>query len=184
MALLPILSYPDPRLRTIAAPVKEVNAEIKTLISNMIETMYDADGIGLAASQVDRHIQLIVMDLSENKDKPVVFINPKVTPLVEEKQPYEEGCLSVPDVYDKVERPNKVRIEALDAEGNAIDEIAEGLLAVCIQHEMDHLNGVIFVDYLSRLKQTRARDKVKKVLKIREKQNDKSVASQSETINV
>lgn len=184
MALLPILSYPDPRLRTIATPVKEVNAEIKTLISNMIETMYDADGIGLAASQVDRHIQLIVMDLSENKDKPVVFINPKVTPLVEEKQPYEEGCLSVPDVYDKVERPNKVRIEALDAEGNAIDEIAEGLLAVCIQHEMDHLNGVIFVDYLSRLKQTRARDKVKKVLKIREKQNDKSVASQPETINV
>ena len=184
MALLPILSYPDPRLRTIATPVKEVDSEIKTLISNMIETMYDADGIGLAASQVDRHIQLIVMDLSENKDKPVVFINPKVTPLVEEKQPYEEGCLSVPDVYDKVERPNKVRIEALDAEGNAIDEIAEGLLAVCIQHEMDHLNGVIFVDYLSRLKQTRARDKVKKVLKIREKQNDKSVASQPETVNV
>ncbi len=184
MALLPILSYPDPRLRTIATPVKEVNAEIKTLISNMIETMYDADGIGLAASQVDRHIQLIVMDLSENKDKPVVFINPKVTPLVEEKQPYEEGCLSVPDVYDKVERPNKVRIEALDAEGNAIDQIAEGLLAVCIQHEMDHLNGVIFVDYLSRLKQTRARDKVKKVLKIREKQNDKSVSSQPETVNV
>lgn len=184
MALLPILSYPNPRLRTIATPVKEVNAEIKTLISNMIETMYDADGIGLAASQVDRHIQLIVMDLSENKDKPVVFINPKVTPLVEEKQPYEEGCLSVPDVYDKVERPNKVRIEALDAEGNAIDQIAEGLLAVCIQHEMDHLNGVIFVDYLSRLKQTRARDKVKKVLKIREKQNDKSVSSQPETVNV
>lgn len=180
MALLPILSYPDPRLRTVAAPVKEVTPEIKTLIADMIETMYAADGIGLAASQVDRHIQLIVMDLSENKDKPVVFINPKVTPLVEEKQPYEEGCLSVPDVYDKVERPNKVRIEALDADGNAIDEVAEGLLAVCIQHEMDHLNGVIFVDYLSRLKQTRARDKVKKVLKIREKQGDKSVAKQPE----
>ncbi len=184
MAILPILSYPDPRLRTLATPVKEVNAEIKTLIQDMIETMYDADGIGLAASQVDRHIQLIVMDLSENKDKPVVFINPKVTPLVEEKQPYEEGCLSVPEVYDKVERPNKVRIEALDAEGNAIDEIAEGLLAVCIQHEMDHLNGVIFVDYLSRLKQTRARDKVKKVLKIREKQSEKSVAKQPEPTNV
>ena len=184
MALLPILSYPDPRLRTIATPVKEVTAEIKTLIADMIETMYDAEGIGLAASQVDQHIQLIVMDLSENKDKPVVFINPKVTPLVEEKQPYEEGCLSVPDVYDKVERPNKIRIEALDADGNAIDQEAEGLLAVCIQHEMDHLNGVIFVDYLSRLKQTRARDKVKKVLKIREKQNDKSVSSQPETVNV
>lgn len=183
MAVLPILSYPDPRLRTIAAPVKEVDAEIKTLISDMIETMYAADGIGLAASQVDRHIQLIVMDLSENRDKPMVFINPKVTPLVEEKQPYEEGCLSVPDVYDKVERPNKVRIEALDAEGEAIDEIAEGLLAVCIQHEMDHLNGVIFVDYLSRLKQTRARDKVKKVLKIREKQSEKA-AKQPEATNV
>ncbi|HAM61447.1 MAG: peptide deformylase [Psychrobacter sp.] len=183
MAVLPILSYPDPRLRTIAAPVKEVDAEIKTLISDMIETMYAADGIGLAASQVDRHIQLIVMDLSENRDTPMVFINPKVTPLVEEKQPYEEGCLSVPDVYDKVERPSKVRIEALDADGEAIDEIAEGLLAVCIQHEMDHLNGVIFVDYLSRLKQTRARDKVKKVLKIREKQSQQA-AKQPEATNV
>ena len=149
----------------------------------MIETMYAADGIGLAASQVDRHIQLIVMDLSENRDTPMVFINPKVTPLVEEKQPYEEGCLSVPDVYDKVERPSKVRIEALDADGEAIDEIAEGLLAVCIQHEMDHLNGVIFVDYLSRLKQTRARDKVKKVLKIREKQSQQA-AKQPEATNV
>lgn len=184
MALLPILSYPDPRLRTIATPVKEVTAEIKTLIADMIETMYDAEGIGLAASQVDQHIQLIVMDLSENKDKPVVFINPKVTPLVEEKQPYEEGCLSVPDVYDKVERPNKIRIEALDADGNAIDQEAEGLLAVCIQHEMDHLNGVIFVDYLSRLKQTRARDKVKKVLKIREKQSEKSATKQPEPTSV
>ena len=113
MALLPILSYPDPRLRTIAQPVKEVNDEIKSLITDMIETMYDAQGIGLAATQVDRHIQLIVMDLSEDKNEPMVFINPTVTPLVEQKQPYEEGCLSVPDVYDKVERPNKVRIEAL-----------------------------------------------------------------------
>lgn len=169
MALLPILSYPDPRLRTIAAPIDRVDDEIKTLISDMIETMYAAEGIGLAATQVDRHVQLIVMDLSENKDTPMVFINPKITPLVDEKKPYEEGCLSVPDVYDKVERPTKVRIEALDENGDAIDKEVEGLLAVCIQHEMDHLNGVIFVDYLSRLKQTRARDKVKKALKIREK---------------
>lgn len=173
MALLPILSYPDPRLRTIAAPVAAVDDEIKTLIKDMTETMYDAEGIGLAATQVDRHIQLIVMDLSENKDTPMVFINPKITPLVDEKQPYEEGCLSVPDVYDKVERPNKVRIEALDENGERIDKEVEGLLAVCIQHEMDHLNGVVFVDYLSRLKQTRARDKVKKVLKIREKLAEK-----------
>lgn len=183
MALLPILSYPDPRLRTIAKPVKEVNDEIKTLISDMIETMYDADGIGLAASQVDRHIQLIVMDLSENKDTPMVFINPKVTPLVEEKQPYEEGCLSVPDVYDKVERPNKVRIEAIDQDGQAIDKEVEGLLAVCIQHEMDHLNGVIFVDYLSKLKQTRARDKVRKVIKIREKQSEKQADKVAQPTN-
>ena len=170
MALLPILSYPDPRLRTIAEPVKDVNDEIRVLIDDMFETMYDAQGIGLAATQVDRHIQLIVMDLSEDKNEPMVFINPKVTPLIEDKKPYEEGCLSVPDVYDKVERPTKVRIEALDADGQKIDKEVEGLLAVCIQHEMDHLNGVIFVDYLSRLKQTRARDKVRKVIKAREKQ--------------
>ncbi|WP_201597695.1 peptide deformylase [Psychrobacter vallis] len=183
MALLPILNYPDPRLRTLAKPVKEVTAEIKTLIADMIETMYDAQGIGLAASQVDQHIQLIVMDLSEDKNNPRVFINPKVTPLVEEKQPYEEGCLSVPDVYDKVERPNKVRIEALDENGEKIDEIVEGLLAVCIQHEMDHLNGVIFVDYLSRLKQTRARDKVRKIIKIREKQGEQAADKQPQLTN-
>ena len=173
MALLPILSYPDPRLRTIAEPVKTVDADIKQLIKDMIETMYDAKGIGLAATQVDRHIQLIVMDLSENNDSPRVFINPKITTLVEDKKPYEEGCLSVPDVYDSVERPVKVKIEALDGDGKPFEEIAEGLLAVCIQHEMDHLNGVLFVDYLSSLKQTRARDKVRKYLKTREKQLDK-----------
>ena len=145
----------------------------KILINDMIETMYDAKGIGLAATQVDRHIQLIVMDLSENNDSPRVFINPKITPLVEDKKPYEEGCLSVPDVYDSVERPVKVKIEALDGDGKPFEEIAEGLLAVCIQHEMDHLNGVLFVDYLSSLKQTRARDKVRKYLKTREKQLDK-----------
>ena len=183
MALLPILNYPDPRLRTIAEPVKEVTAEIKTLIADMTETMYEAQGIGLAASQVDRHIQLIVMDLSEDKNSPRVFMNPKVTPLIEEKQPYEEGCLSVPDVYDKVERPTKVRIEALDENGDKIDEEVEGLLAVCIQHEMDHLNGVIFVDYLSRLKQTRARDKVRKVVKIREKQSAQSTEKQTQPTN-
>ena len=183
MALLPILNYPDPRLRTIATPVKEVTAEIKTLIADMIETMYDAQGIGLAASQVDQHIQLIVMDLSEDKNNPRVFINPKVTPLVAEKQPYEEGCLSVPEVYDKVERPNKVRIEALDENGEKIDEIVEGLLAVCIQHEMDHLNGVIFVDYLSRLKQTRARDKVRKIIKIREKEGEQAADKQPQLTN-
>lgn len=165
MAVLPILSYPDPRLRTIAEPVKTVDDSVKALIADMIETMYDAKGIGLAATQVDKHIQLIVMDLSENNDEPRVFINPKVTPLVEDKQPYEEGCLSVPTVYDSVDRPTKVRIEAIDGDGKEFVEEAEGLLAVCIQHEMDHLNGVLFVDYLSKLKQSRARDKVRKAVK-------------------
>ncbi len=172
MALLPILSYPDPRLRTIAKPVEQVDDEIKTLIKDMFETMYAAKGIGLAATQVDRHIQLIVMDLSDDGSQPRVFINPKVTPLVADKNTYEEGCLSVPEFYESVERPTKVTIEAMDEDGNTFNEEAEGMLAVCIQHEMDHLNGVIFVDYLSRLKQTRARDKVKKVIKQRARQGD------------
>lgn len=169
MAILPILSYPDPRLRTIAEPITEVTSEIKTLISDMIETMYDAKGIGLAATQVDKHIKLIVIDISENGDNPRVFINPKITPLTEEKKPYEEGCLSVPTVYDSVDRPNFIRIEALDGDGNEFVEEVDGLLAVCIQHEMDHLNGVLFVDYLSTLKQSRAREKVKKAIKKMEK---------------
>lgn len=169
MTIRPILSYPDPRLRTHAKPVTTFDDDLNTLIADMFETMYAAKGIGLAASQIDQHIQLIVMDLSDDKTAPRVFINPVVTPLIEEKLPYDEGCLSVPEYYETVERPKKVKIEALDAEGNAFTEEAEGLLAVCIQHELDHLNGVLFVDYLSKLKQTRARDKVKKVLKNREK---------------
>ncbi|WP_114800606.1 peptide deformylase [Moraxella canis] len=173
MARLPILAYPDPRLRTIAAPVTVFDDSLKTLIEDMFETMYDAHGIGLAATQVDRHVQLIVMDLAKEDEAPApqVFINPKVTPLVEELLPYQEGCLSVPEVYDTVERPRRVRIEALDKDGQPFEMEAEGLLAVCIQHEMDHLNGKLFVDYLSTLKQSRARDKVKKVLKAREKTN-------------
>lgn len=173
MARLPILAYPDPRLRTIAAPVTVFDDSLKTLIEDMFETMYDAHGIGLAATQVDRHVQLIVMDLAKEDEAPApqVFINPKVTPLVEEFLPYQEGCLSVPEVYDTVERPRRVRIEALDKDGQPFEMEAEGLLAVCIQHEMDHLNGKLFVDYLSTLKQSRARDKVKKVLKAREKTN-------------
>ena len=131
--------------------------------------MYAAKGIGLAATQIDEHIQLIVMDLSEDGSQPRVFINPKVTPLVDELFGYEEGCLSVPEYYDKVARPKRVKIEAVDAAGQAFVEEAEGLLAVCIQHEIDHLNGKIFVDYLSKLKQDRARDKVRKVIKQREK---------------
>lgn len=170
MALLPILNFPDPRLRTIAQPVEEVTDEIRQLATDMFETMYDAPGIGLAATQVDQHIQLIVMDLSEEKDQPLVFINPKVTPLTEEVQPYEEGCLSVPQIYDKVERPSRVKIEALNLDGEKIEIEADGLLAVCIQHEMDHLNGKLFVDYLSPLKRQRAREKVEKVVRQRDKE--------------
>ena len=170
MALLPILSFPDPRLRTIAKPVEQVTDEIRQLAADMLETMYAAPGIGLAASQVDKHIQLIVMDLSETKDQPMVFINPKVSPLTDQTQPYEEGCLSVPQIYDKVERPSRVKIEALDLDGAAIEIEADGLLAVCIQHEMDHLNGKLFVDYLSPLKRQRAREKIEKAQRVRERE--------------
>lgn len=166
MALLPILHYPDPRLRIVADEVKEITDEIKTLISDMFETMYDAKGIGLAATQVDRHIRVVVMDLAKEGEEPApkVYINPKVTPLTDELAPYKEGCLSIPEVYDDIERPARVLIEALDADGVSFSVEADGLLAVCIQHELDHLNGIVFVDYLSRLKQDRAREKVRKVL--------------------
>lgn len=169
MALLPILSYPDPKLRTIAQPVAEINDEIRQLVTDMFETMYDAKGIGLAATQVDRHIQLIVMDLSEHHDQPMVFINAKVTPLTEECVPYKEGCLSVPQVYDDVERPSRVKIEFLNLDGEQVEMEADGLLAVCIQHELDHLNGKLFVDYLSPLKRQRAREKVEKVVRQRQR---------------
>lgn len=173
MALLPILSFPDPRLRTKAKPVEQVNDEIRQLVKDMLETMYAAPGIGLAASQVDRHIQLIVMDLSEEKNEPRVFINPSVTPLTEELQPYEEGCLSVPQVFDKVERPAQVRIDFVDLEGKQQSVNADGLLAVCIQHEMDHLDGKLFVDYLSPLKRQRIREKISKQERQKEKEKVK-----------
>ena len=170
MALLPILNFPDPRLRTKAKPVTVVNDAIRTLASDMLETMYAAPGIGLAASQVDKHIQLIVMDLSEDRDDPLVFINPKITPLSDETQPYEEGCLSIPEVYEKVDRSAKIKIDALDLQGEPFSLEAEGLLAVCIQHEMDHLDGKLFVDYLSPLKRQRIREKISKAERIREKE--------------
>lgn len=173
MALLPILNFPDPRLRTKAKPVEVVDDQIRTLAADMLETMYAAPGIGLAASQVDRHIQLIVMDLSEEKNQPMVFINPRITPLTEDTQPYEEGCLSVPQIFDKVERPARVKIEALDLDGKTFTLEADGLLAVCIQHEMDHLDGKLFVDYLSPLKRQRIREKIAKAERIREKERVK-----------
>jgi len=162
MALLEILEYPDQRLSTIAKPVKEINVEIETLIDDMFETMYDAPGIGLAATQVDQHIQLIVMDVSEEKDNPMVFINPEISVLEGEPEKMQEGCLSVPGFYEDVSRIEHVLIKALDRKGNPFELEARGLLAVCIQHEMDHLNGKLFVDYLSVLKRNRIKKKLEK----------------------
>ena len=162
MAILKILEYPNPRLRIVAEPVTDVSDEIRTLIDNMFETMIDADGIGLAATQVDVHQQVIVMDLSEKRDEPRVFINPQVEVLEPDTVPFDEVCLSVPGFNETVDRPKHVIIRAIDRDGNAFEEEAHGLLAVCIQHEMDHLKGKLFVDYLSSLKRDRIRKKLKK----------------------
>jgi peptide deformylase len=161
MALLNILTYPDPRLYKIAKPIAKVDAEIRQLIDDMAETMYDAPGIGLAATQVDAHVQLIVIDTSQEKNDLLVLINPKITQTTG-TQEYEEGCLSVPGIYDNVCRAEKITVEALDRHGKPFSLSAEGLLAVCIQHEMDHLQGKVFVEYLSQLKQTRIKNKMKK----------------------
>lgn len=161
MALLTILEYPDPRLRRVAAPVAAVTPEIQKLVRDMAETMYAAPGIGLAATQVDVHKRVIVMDLSEARDELRVFINPEILDAQGEAEA-EEGCLSVPGYYDKVVRPAQVRVRALDAAGTPFEVDADGLLAVCIQHEMDHLLGKVFVDLLSPLKRARLSAKLRK----------------------
>jgi peptide deformylase len=162
MALLPILTYPDPRLHTVAKPVHAVDARIRTLITDMLETMYDADGIGLAATQVNVHERLIVIDTSQERNQPLVLINPEITWASEEKQVGDEGCLSVPGIYDGVERSTSIKVRALDGEGQSRELAAEGMLAVCIQHEMDHLMGKVFVEYLSPLKRNRIKTKMLK----------------------
>ena len=162
MATLTILEYPNPRLRIVAEPVAVVDDKIRTLIDNMFEAMVAADGIGLAATQVDVHQQVIVMDISEKRNEPRVFINPQIEVLEPDTVPFDEGCLSVPGFNETVDRPKHVMIRALDRDGNAFEEEANGLLAVCIQHEMDHLKGKLFVDYLSTLKRNRIRKKLKK----------------------
>jgi peptide deformylase len=162
MALLPILTYPDPRLHTAAKPVAAVDARVRQLVADMLETMYEANGIGLAATQVDVHERVIVIDVSELRDEPLVLINPEITWASEEMQVNDEGCLSVPGIYDGVERSSRVKVTALDAEGTARTLEAEGLLAVCIQHEMDHLRGKVFVEYLSPLKRNRIKSKMLK----------------------
>ncbi len=165
MPLLPILRFPDPRLKTVAAPVTDIDDDIRRLARDMAETMYEAPGIGLAATQVDVHKQLIVIDISEAHDELMVLINPE---LIESdgSQVCEEGCLSVPGIYDKVERAEHVIVRYLDLDGKTQTVSAEGLLAVCLQHEMDHLKGQVFVDHLSLLKQTRIKAKLAKQARI------------------
>ena len=162
MALLPILCFPDPRLHTVAQPVQAVDARIKRLITDMFETMYDSQGIGLAATQVDVHERLIVIDVSEGRDQALVLINPEIVWASPETRINDEGCLSVPGIYDGVERHERVHVRALDGEGKERLIEAEGMLAICIQHEMDHLLGKVFVEYLSPLKRNRIKTKMLK----------------------
>jgi peptide deformylase len=162
MAVLEILEFPDPRLRTEARPVTEVDDTIRTLIDDMFETMYEAPGIGLAASQVDVHQRVIVIDVSDDHSDPLVFINPEIRVLDPELGEYDEGCLSVPGFYETVNRPRQVEVTALDRNGERFTRVLDGLLAICLQHEIDHLNGKLFVDYLSPLKRQRIRKKLEK----------------------
>ena len=160
MAQLTILRYPDPRLHTVARPVAAVDERIRALATSMLETMYAESGVGLAATQVDVHERLIVMDTSDSRDQPLVLINPEIVWASDERAVVEEGCLSVPQVYDKVERHARVKVRALDRDGQLFEIDAEGLSAVCVQHEMDHLRGKVFVEYLSGLKRDRIRTKM------------------------
>lgn len=165
--ILDILEFPDPRLRTIAKPVEQVTDETRKLIDDMFETMYDAPGIGLAATQVNVHQQIVVIDLSDDRSEPLVLINPEVEVLAGDYQDMQEGCLSVPGFYEDVTRIDHVRLNAVGRDGEPFEWEVTGLLAVCIQHEMDHLKGKLFVDYLSPLKRTRIRKKLEKQNKIR-----------------
>lgn len=162
MAVLNILEFPDPRLRKIAAPVTTFDQNLHTLVDDMLETMYEAEGIGLAATQVNVHKRLLVIDVSESKDSPQVFINPSFEVLDDDLSEYDEGCLSVPGFFETVCRPKAVKISAQDRDGNPFELEAEGLLSTCIQHEIDHLDGKLFVDYISTLKRNRIRDKLEK----------------------
>lgn len=170
MALLPILHYPDPRLYKIAKPVEKVDDRIRTLVKDMAETMYDAPGVGLAATQVDVHERVIVIDVSEEGNELLVLINPEITYKSQETQVYEEGCLSVPQVFDNVTRSAEIKVKALNEKGEEFEFEADGLLAVCVQHEIDHLDGKVFVEYLSRLKQDRIKTRLRKQQREQERQ--------------
>lgn len=162
MALLPILEFPDPRLRTKAVPVDVVDERIKKLVDDMFETMYAAPGIGLAASQVDVHERVIVIDISENREEPLVFINPEINIIDPELGSYDEGCLSVPGFFETIHRPQRIEVSALDRHGERFTRVLDDLLAICLQHEIDHLEGKLFVDYLSPVKRQRIRGKLEK----------------------
>ena len=162
MALLNVLSYPDPRLHKVAKPVATVDARVKKIVADMAETMYEAPGVGLAATQVDIHERIVVIDVSDDQNELMVFINPEIVWASPEKKTWREGCLSVPEFYDEVERPARVKVRALDLDGKEFEVDADGLLAVCLQHELDHLQGKVFVEYLSLLKRNRISQKMKK----------------------
>lgn len=177
MSLLNILRYPDPRLHKVAKPVTVFDARLKQLVADMAETMYDAPGVGLAATQIDVHEQIVVIDTSETQNALQVFINPQVVWSSEEKRVYDEGCLSVPGIYDGVERPAQVRVQALDIDGKPFEIAADELLAVCIQHEIDHLKGKVFVEYLSPLKRNRIKTKLVKEEKEMQRGRAKAVGA-------
>ncbi len=167
MAVLTILEFPDPRLRTVAKPVAEVDDSVRKLADDLLETMYEASGIGLAATQVNVHRRMLVMDVSEERNEPQVFINPEISVVDEELGGYDEGCLSVPGFYEEIRRPRQIRVKALNRDGEVFEQTLEGLAAVCLQHEVDHLDGKLFVDYISPLKRQRIRSKLEKAQRLR-----------------
>lgn len=167
MAVLPVLEYPDPRLRKVAEPVSEFNDDLQTKIDDMLDTMYDEQGVGLAATQVDFHKRIVVMDHSEDRNEPLVFINPEFEVLDDEPNEFQEGCLSVPGFYELIYRAAKVKVNALDRHGKPFSMEVDELMAVCVQHEIDHLDGKLFVDYLSPLKRNRIKTKLQKEQKKR-----------------
>ncbi|HEV2566754.1 MAG TPA: peptide deformylase [Microvirga sp.] len=164
MSIRPLVIIPDSKLRLVSEPIKEITSEIRQLADDMLETMYDAPGVGLAAIQIGVPVRMVTMDVSKSEDErqPMVLINPEILWASEEKRVYEEGCLSIPEYYEEVERPDRVRFRYMNLQGETIEQDADGLLATCVQHEIDHLNGVLFIDYLSKLKRDRVMTKFKK----------------------
>ncbi|WP_134497087.1 peptide deformylase [Microvirga pakistanensis] len=167
MSIRPLVILPDSKLRLVSEPIQEITQEIRQLADDMLETMYDAPGVGLAAIQIGVPVRMVTMDVSKSEDErqPMVLINPEITWASEEKRVYEEGCLSIPEYYEEVERPDRVRFRYMNLKGEVIEQDADGLLATCVQHEIDHLNGVLFIDYLSKLKRDRVMTKFKKAAK-------------------